>query len=153
VEIDWDNGPRSALRASFRLAESSEETLDSYIGLGRVLVARRDAGVVGHLQLVATDDERIVEIKNMAVAGSEQGTGIGRTLVERAVATARREGAVRVVVATGAADVANLRFYQRCGFRMVSIEPDAFTPETGYPVPIVIDGIELRDRVWFSREL
>jgi predicted N-acetyltransferase YhbS len=153
VEIDWYAGPRSDLRSSFHLAESSDEQLDSYLGLGRLLVARRDGAVIGHLQLTPTDDGSVLEIKNMAVVESEQGKGIGRTLIERAVATASRERIARIVVATGAADVGNLRFYQRCGFRMLSVEQDAFTPETGYPRPILIDGIELRDRVWFSREL
>ncbi len=51
-----------------------------------------------------------------------------------------------MVVATGAADTGNLRFYQRLGFSMLSVERDAFTPATGYPEPIVIDGMPLLDR-------
>jgi hypothetical protein len=46
-----------------------------------------------------------------------------------------------------------LRFYQRCGFRMSRIVRDAFGPHTGYPEPIVVDGIVLRDQVWFDVEL
>jgi len=57
----------------------------------------------------------------------------------------------RVLVATAAADIGNLRFYQRQGFRMRSVERDAFTPATGYPPGLLIDGIELRDRVWLDR--
>jgi hypothetical protein len=49
------------------------------------------------------------------------------------------------------ADIGNLRFYQRQGFRMRSVERDAFTPATGYPPGLLIDGIELRDRVWLDR--
>jgi hypothetical protein len=58
-----------------------------------------------------------------------------------------------MVVATATADVGNLRFYQRLGFRLLSVDRDAFTPMTGYPDPIVIDGIPLLDRVWLSQEL
>jgi hypothetical protein len=54
-------------------------------------------------------------------------------------------------VVAAAADVGNLRFYQRQGFRMRSIERDACTPATGYPPGISIDGIGLRDRVWLDR--
>jgi hypothetical protein len=54
------------------------------------------------------------------------------------------------VVATAAADLGNLRFYQRQGFRMRPIERDAFTAATGYPPGPCIDGIELRDRVWLD---
>ena len=53
-----------------------------------------------------------------------------------------------MVVATAAADTGNLRFYQRLGFRFLSVERDAFTAATGYPDAIVIDGIPLLDRVW-----
>ena len=45
----------------------------------------------------------------------------------------------------------DLRFYQRQGFRMPSVERDAFTPATGCPPGLLIDGIELRDRVWLDR--
>jgi hypothetical protein len=48
------------------------------------------------------------------------------------------------VLATAAADVGNLRFYQRCGFRMTRVVHDLFTPEAGYPPRMEIDGIPLR---------
>ena len=59
--------------------------------------------------------------------------------------------AVEMVVATAAADVGNLRFYQRQGFRFRSVERDAFGPGSGYPPGLEIDGIALRDRVWLDR--
>ena len=61
--------------------------------------------------------------------------------------------AARGWVATATADSGNLRFYQRLGFRMVCVERDAFGPATGYPMPIDIDGIALRDRVWLDVDL
>jgi hypothetical protein len=62
------------------------------------------------------------------------------------------ENGSAVLVATAAADIDNLRFYQRHGFRLSAIERDAFTPATGYP-EIRIDGIDLRDRVWLDHDL
>jgi ribosomal protein S18 acetylase RimI-like enzyme len=82
-----------------------------------------------------------------------RGAGIGRRLVEQAVTTARADGRTELVVATAAADVGNLRFYQRCGFRFARIEHDAFTPATGYPDDLTIDGIALRDRIWLTQRL
>jgi hypothetical protein len=64
---------------------------------------------------------------------------------------AAAEAVTTILVATAAADLGNLRFYQRQGFRMRSIERDAFTTATGYPPGLCIDGIELRDRVWLDR--
>jgi GNAT superfamily N-acetyltransferase len=153
LQLQTYSGPREALRPLFELAEDSRSELDSYLDVGWVLVARNDDGeIVGHLQVVDTDEARQVELKNMAVAEDQQGRGIGRALVSAALA---QEGAAAdaMIVATAAADIGNLRFYQRLGFRMRSIERDVFTPATGYPAGFQIDGIELRDRVWLDQSL
>ena len=82
-----------------------------------------------------------------------EGQGVGRRLIQAAVDLAAAEAVTTILVATAAADIGNLRFYQRQGFRMRSVERDAFTPATGYPPGLLIDGIELRDRVWLDREV
>jgi len=151
IAVVEHTGPRGELRPLFELAEDSAAALDAYLGEGRVLVAVLDGEFVGHLQLTETGDPAVLEVKNMAVATGHQGRGIGRALMAGALAAAREAGAATLVVATAAADVGNLRFYQRLGFRMRSIERDAFTPATGYEPGLHIDGIELRDRVWLDR--
>jgi GNAT superfamily N-acetyltransferase len=153
VRIDSYGGDRAGLRPLFEEAEDSPAQLDAYLDEGMVLVARLGDDIVGHLQLVDAHKEGEVELKNMAVAEAMRGTGIGRRLVEHAVAASRAGGHARLTVATAAADVGNLRFYQRCGFRFSSIEPDAFGADTGYADDLVIDGIPLRDRVWFGLDL
>jgi GNAT superfamily N-acetyltransferase len=152
VDIEEYTGDRSELLWSFRLAEDSEAALASYLDRGTVWVARDpDGTVAGHLQAIAEGDAW--EVVNTAVAEERQGRGIGRRMLEHVVAEARAAGARRLVVATATADVGNLRFYQRCGFRMDRVVADAFVPETGYPEPIEIDGIPLRDQVWLGMEL
>ena len=152
VRIERYDGPREDLRPLFELAEDSPSELASYLHAGRVLVATTSAGeVVGHLQLVDGDEPGHLEIKNMAVRADVQGQGIGARLVRAAVEEAAAASATTLLVATAAADPGNLRFYQRLGFRMRSIERDAFGPHTGYPPGIEIDGIPLRDRVWLDR--
>ena len=153
MEIDWYPGSRSELRSLFELAEDSQSQLDQYIGLGRILIARRGTRVIGHLQLIPGPEAGDIEIKSLGVTPEQQGTGVGRALVEAAVERCAAESWTRLVVSTAAADTGNLRFYQRVGFRLLSVERDAFTPATGYPDPIVIDGIFLRDRVWLSQDL
>ncbi|HET7506270.1 MAG TPA: GNAT family N-acetyltransferase [Kofleriaceae bacterium] len=81
------------------------------------------------------------ELKSVAVAADHRHHGLGRRLVEAGLAHARDHGASRVLLAAGAADIALLGFYQRIGFRMLRIERDAFTPATGYPPDLVVDGI------------
>jgi GNAT superfamily N-acetyltransferase len=153
VRIDWYDGDRASVRSLFEEAEDSPSQLDAYVDEGRVLVARLGDEIVGHLQLVETPQAGQVELKNMAVAAAVRGKGIGRQLVDHAVAALRSGGHGRLVVATAAADVGNLRFYQRCGFRFSGIDRDAFGPQTGYAADLTIDGIPLRDRVWFSQPL
>jgi ribosomal protein S18 acetylase RimI-like enzyme len=109
--------------------------------------------IIGHLQLTGTGDPRQAEIKNMAVREACQGQGVGRRLIQAAADLVAAESVTTLRVATAAADIGNLRFYQRQGFRMRSIERDAFTTATGYPPGLLIDGIELRDRVWLDREV
>lgn len=154
VRVEVYDGPHGDLRHLFALAEDSAEQLDRYLDEGRVLVAAvAGTEAAGHLQLVRTGRPGHAEVKNMAVREDLQGRGIGRRLVEAAVDLLTRESAEVLLVATAAADTGNLRFYQRLGFRMLSVERDAFTPATGYPGPVMIDGIELRDRVWLDRPL
>lgn len=144
------DGDREQLRPLFREADDSEQQIDAYLGLGAVFVAEDDGEIIGHLQLITGDD---TELKSMAVAESRRGTGVGRALVRAALEHCRQNAAKRLLVATAAADIGNLRFYQRQGFRMLRVERDAFVPSTGYPDEIVIDGIPLRDRVWLSQDL
>ena len=153
VGIGWFAGARRDLRALFEEAEDSAQALDSYLDRGRVLVARVGESLVGHLQLVETGEDRVVELKSMAVRTELRGTGVGSRLVEYAVTSSRASGHRRMIVATAAADIDNLRFYQRRGFRLTGVEQDAFDEEAGYPHGITIDGIPLRDRVWFAQSL
>lgn len=153
VTIEEYAGPHREVEWSFRLAEDSDQQLDSYIDLGRVWVARAAEGeIVGHVQAVARDRSRW-EVVNTAVAEHARGQGVGRALLHRAVDEARSAGVARMILATATADVGNLRFYQRCGFRMTHVVPDAFGAHQGYPPGIEIDGIPMLDQVWFERIL
>jgi GNAT superfamily N-acetyltransferase len=152
-QIVEHRGPRRALRRLFELAEDSPGALDGYIDAGRVLVALDGDGIFGHVQITTTPRLRELEIKNVAVDPKMQRRGIGRALVEAVVTVARDEGCSRLVVATSTADVGNLVFYQRLGFRVCAIDRDAFSAAAGYEPGLTIDGIALRDRIWLDREL
>jgi ribosomal protein S18 acetylase RimI-like enzyme len=146
-------GSRAELRRLFELAEDSAQALDSYMNSGRVLVALDGDEIVGHVQIVQAGGAPELEIKNIAVDPAMQRRGVGRALVEAAAELARTEKHSTLVVATAAADVGNLRFYQRLGFRMRSIERDAFREAAGYEAGLKIGGIALRDRVWLDLPL
>lgn len=149
--IEWHRGAHSELRDLFELADDSSDQIDDYIELGRVLVATDKGGeVVGHLQLLADTPTGSMEIRSIAVEERFRSRGIGSRLVEHALAVCRAEAARVVSVTTAMADIDNLRFYQRRGFRAASIAPDAFTPATGYRPAAAVDGIPMRDAIRFE---
>jgi GNAT superfamily N-acetyltransferase len=153
VSIGPYHESRESLRELFELAEDSARELESYLHAGRVLVARLAGEPVGHVQVVETGHATEAEIRSLAVRASHRHRGIGRALVAAATRLAREAACSTLVVATATADIGNLRFYQRLGFRMRSIDRDVFTPSAGYPPGLRSDGIEVRDRVWFELRL
>jgi predicted N-acetyltransferase YhbS len=150
MDLETYHGDRNALRHLFVLADDSATQIAGYIGLGDVLVARDGDTILGHLQFLETGEAGVFELKSLAVDTTRQRQGIGRNLVAAAVARCRSRNARRLIVSTATADVGNLRFYQRQGFRMYRVVQDAFRPETGYPAEILIDGIPLRDQVFLE---
>ena len=146
--IEAFHGSRQELLPLFTQADDSPMEINRYLEQGEVLVARREQQIVGHVQLVAAGDDW--EIKSIAVVETLQGQGIGSSLLQAALKQAFSAGANRVLVATATADIGNLRFYQRLGFRMERIERDVFGTDRGYPAGLETDGIPFRDRVWFS---
>lgn len=155
VRIRVFEGDRRVLQPWFELADDSRQQVATYLFRGEVLVAldSETEQIVGYLQLVDTDQADVFELKSMAVDEAHRGRGIGRALVDEAVARCQSSNGRRLIVATAAADTGNLRFYQRMGFRMHRIVRDAFGPSSGYPEGILIDGILLRDQVFLDRDL
>ncbi|MEO8320227.1 MAG: GNAT family N-acetyltransferase [Bradyrhizobium sp.] len=153
MDIETHHGDRLVLQHLFALADDSETQIASYIALGEVLVACDGDGIIGHLQILEAGEAGAYELKSMAVDLSRQREGIGCSLVAAAVTLCRSRHGRRLIVSTAAADIGNLRFYQRQGFRMYRVVQDAFRPDTGYPDGIMIDGIALRDQVFLELTL
>lgn len=152
-EIALHTGDREALLPLFRLADDSEQAIAGYLARGAVLVATDGGELVGHAQMIEDDAPATWELKSLAVVEAHRRGGLGRRLVLAGVEHARRCGARRVILSTGAADAGTLHFYQRLGFRLVRIDRDIFTPEAGYPPDLFIDGVRLLDRAWLELEL
>ena len=153
MPIEIFTGSREPLSPLFALADDSPEQIASYMSLGEIFVVREDGLIIAHLQIAETESVGVFELKSMAVAEAHQGRGVGRGLVEAAIARCRARGGHRLIVSTATADIGNLRFYQRLGFRMYRIVRDAFSPLRGYPEAMQIDGIPLRDQVFLDHDL
>jgi RimJ/RimL family protein N-acetyltransferase len=140
-------GSRSELLPLFLEADDSLTEITSYMELGEVLVVRDEGRIIGHVQLIQYASDW--EIRSIAVIESKRGQGVGSALAHVAVDRAFRSGGARVRVRTATADIGNLRFYQRVGFRMERVDRDVFSIERGYSM-CEIDGIPLLDQIWFS---
>ncbi len=88
---------------------------DIYENLQVFLVAELDDVVVGccALEIIWSD---LAEIKSLAVAPARKGQGLGRALVEGAVAQAGRLGVPRVFALT-----LEPKFFERVGFEVVDM--------------------------------
>jgi ribosomal protein S18 acetylase RimI-like enzyme len=135
------------------LAEDSESQLEAAIDEGVMYVAlddeNRDIGVV--LALAHSPGE--IELRYVAVAEAHQRKGIGKAMLAHVTEASRASKAERLLVGTSSADTGNLDFYQRCGFRLHSIERDYFSPARGYPPAFVLNGLPAVDMVWMDMHL
>ena len=152
VEVQRYSGSREELRGPFELAEDSPPSWTPTSTPGVCSSRSPERTSSGTCSLVDTAQPGHCETKKTwRCARTCRAAGSAPILVRAAVDLLTAESARLLAVATAAADVGNLRFYQRQGFRSRSVERDAFCPATGYPPGIAVDGIELRDRVGLDR--
>lgn len=91
--------------------------LDDYADVIRrdqVVVAERGGAVVGLVVLQVGDEGFVVD--NVAVDPAHKGSGVGRALLERAEAEARRAGFDSVALYTHERMTENLALYERIGY-------------------------------------
>ena len=150
--IELHHGSRHELWPLFELADDSALAIRRYLDLGLVHVASLGGVAIGHAQIVP-HDVRVWELRSLAVLAPYRERGVGSGLVRRSISWVREHGAVQLLVATATADLDNLGFYQRLGFRMLRVERDAFTQEGGYPAGLSVGGVPVRDRVWLEMPL
>jgi putative oxidoreductase len=148
-------GPgRDSLLPLLRLADDSPSQIDSYYQSGELFVLRGpDRSPRAVALAVPHGQDGTAELKSVAVSPELQGQGVGSRMLALVFRELRREGFRRVVVATASSGVRELAFYQRAGFRPLTIERDVFTEARGYRSNAEENGIALRDAVWFDREL
>lgn len=125
-------------------ADPSEELLMGYCGRGLVYGAEIDGELIGVYVLLPLAD-KIGEIKNVAVAESVRGQGYGKKLILHALSEAELLGFGKVEIGTGNSSLGQLALYQKCGFRIDSVDRNFFV--RNYPEPIMENGIVCRDMI------
>jgi len=131
-------------------ADPSRKLVDSYLERAYQFELIRDGSLLGVLLLIDTQPET-VEIVNIAVDESVQNQGFGETLIHFAIKWAKQEKYHTIEIGTGSTSFAQLYLYQKCGFRVVSIDHDFFV--NNYDGPIIENKLVLKDMIRLKKEL
>lgn len=132
------------------LADETRYAIDKYVFDSNVYVLRDGMDELAVFCLYQID-ERILEIKNIAVCSELQGKGIGTLLIKEIVQIGRMQGYKELIVGTADCGVDQIRFYERNGFVKYGIKKDFFIEN--YEQPIVENGVQLRDMVMLRMDL
>ncbi|MGF9905107.1 GNAT family N-acetyltransferase [Brevibacillus porteri] len=132
------------------LADPSVRLVKDYVQRGQCYVAVLEDSIVGVYVLIPTRPDTI-ELVNVAVDESQQGKGIGKTLVLHSIEVAKSLGYKTIEVGTGNSSVGQLALYQKCGFRMNWIDRDFFLRH--YEEEIYENGIQVIDMVRLSQDI
>ncbi|MEC0983229.1 GNAT family N-acetyltransferase [Bacillus safensis] len=144
------SGDQSVPMDLLLLADPSKEKVLTYVQSGSCYAAYHEQDVIGVYVLLSLS-QQTVEIINVAVKESWQGKGIGKQLIRHAIAEAKADGFHTVEIGTGNSSIQQLALYQKCGFRMTSIDHDFFLKH--YDEPIFENGIQCMDMVRLSLTL
>lgn len=132
------------------LADPSEELVKSYLNRGQCYIAKVKDETIGVFVLLPLNNEK-VEFKNIAVHEHYQGRGIGKELVLHAIEKSKELGYKTIEVGTGNSSLNQLALYQKCGFRIVSVDKDFF--KIHYTEEIVENGIPCVDMIRLEKRL
>ena len=88
---------------------------------------------------------------NIAVVEERRGRGIGKLLIEEAIKISKKGKYKTIEVGTGNSSAGQLVLYQKCGFRITSIESDFFIIH--YDEEIYENGIQCKDMIRLSQNL
>ena len=129
------------------LGDEQESMIDRYLERGTLYLWQVEQEVQG-VCLVTDEGDGVLELKNIAVAPPFQRQGIGRAMIEALVQ--RYRGSYRMLQAGTGEVPSTMGFYQSCGFTLSHRVKDFFLQ---YDHPIVEDGVQLKDMVYFRRAL
>ncbi len=132
------------------LADPSRVQIQSYLKNGTCYVAKLSSEIIGAFVLHPLN-KKTMEIKNIAIVESQQGKGFGKNLLNQAEELCRKQGFIKVVIATGNSSIGQLALYQKLGFEIDRIEKDYFTQN--YAETIFENGIQCKHKIILEKIL
>lgn len=131
-------------------ADPSKGMVEIYLEQSDILEVREQKELIGILVL-KSNDIQTSEIMNLSVREDCRQKGIGRKLIEQALAFGRTKNDRKIMIATGTTSLSALLLYQKCGFRVEAVERDYFIQH--YAEILIENGVVLRDRLILSQEI
>ena len=129
------------------LADEQEDMIDRYLDRG-TLFALYDNGLKS-ICVVTDEGDGSFELQNLATYEQFQGKGYGTRLVKHIFEYYKDQGWTMYV---GTGDVPSaVSFYEHCGFAFSHRLENYFLEH--YREPMFEDGIQLKDKVYFRKEL
>lgn len=132
------------------LADPSRKIIEAYLTRAECFVMENQNQLIGAYVLLPTRPETI-ELVNIAVQENFQNKGIGKQLIRHALERAKEQGFQTIEVGTGNSSMAQLAFYQKCGFRITGVDKDFFVEH--YEEELMENGIPCRDMIRLSKSL
>ena len=129
------------------LADESEDMIDKYLDRGS-LFALYDKGLKS-ICVVTDEGNGTFEIQSLATYPEHQGMGYGRSLINY-VCDYYSDRGTSMLVGTGDSPLI-VQFYKNSGFAYSHRIDNYFVMH--YSKPIIEDGIQLKDKVYFVRVL
>ena len=106
---------------------------------GAILIAEHNGEAVGTVGLVTGHGDGVIELIKMSARTDFQGKGIGRALMEAAIAKSRDMGAVQIWLETNTKLAAAIALYRKVGFRELTGDEVAPTPYDRCNCQMVLD--------------
>jgi ribosomal protein S18 acetylase RimI-like enzyme len=120
LEIDFATWTQAVSPTPIPTRENRTSFFDDRTEHGNYLVAEDGGQVLGyvlvHQNIPLESHAHVLAINGLAVSPAAQGRGVGRALIEAAVAEATRRGATKVQLRVLGENAGARRLYERCGF-------------------------------------
>ena len=117
VQLFWGEQEQLTFDITFKVSE-----LPAY-------VAKKEGKVVGFVSFAELHDD--LTVVALGIIPEYQGVGVGRRLVASAEKEAKRLKKKRILVSTSNDNLPALAFYQRLGFQIYEVKPNAIAEKHG----------------------